>query len=392
MSQTCDVLIIGGGIMGSAAAYFLAADPSFTGTVAVVERDPTYARSATALSAASIRQQFSTAVNIEISKFGIDFLRHVNERLRVDDTAVEIGLEERGYLYLATAAGAHTLAANVAIQQAHGVSVQLMSADELKRKYSWLCVDDLAAGATTRHGEGWFDAYGLLQAFRRKARSLGVSYMTADVARIDHTGGKATGVTLSSGERLSAGWVINAAGTRARELLRDVRIDIPVEPRKRCVFVFNCPVLLDHCPLVIDPSGLYFRPEGRGFICGLPPEPDPAVSADDFDVDHELFESRIWPLLAARVPAFETIKLTNAWAGHYDYNLLDQNALVGPIPGMSNLLLANGFSGHGLQQAPAVGRGLAEWIIHGGYRSLDLGPLGMARVIQNAPLRELNVI
>ncbi len=169
-------------------------------------------------------------------------------------------------------------------------------------------------------------------------------------------------------------------------------VDLPVFPRKRNVFVFTCPVSIPGCPLVIDPTGLWFRPERDRFLCGIPADPDPDVTPDDFDIDHALFESHAWPVLAHRVPAFEAVRLTSARSGHYDYNTFDQNAFLGPVPGIPNLLLASGFSGHGLQHAPGVGRALAEYIRFGAYRTLDLAALSYARFPAMRPLRELNVI
>jgi glycine/D-amino acid oxidase-like deaminating enzyme len=165
-----------------------------------------------------------------------------------------------------------------------------------------------------------------------------------------------------------------------------------VRARRRCVFAFTCPTAVANCPLVVDPSGVWFRPEGSRFICGIAPAvPD---DADDLplEVDHALFDSRIWPALAARVPAFEAVRVRSSWAGYYEYNTFDQNGIVGPHPQIANLLLANGFSGHGLQQAPAVGRGVAELIVHGGYRTLDLAALAFERIAAGRPLRELAVI
>jgi glycine/D-amino acid oxidase-like deaminating enzyme len=190
--------------------------------------------------------------------------------------------------------------------------------------------------------------------------------------------------------------VINAAGTGATELARTAGIELPVRARKRCVFRFRSPQTAPGCPLVIDPSGLYFRPEGDGFLCGMaPPEeadPDQDPKAHDFDVPLEAFEDDLWPRLARRVPGFDAARLVGAWAGHYDVNVLDHNAILGPHPDLPNLLFANGFSGHGLQQAPAVGRALAEWVVDGRSHSIELGALGWQRVIDRRPLRELNVV
>ena len=145
-------------------------------------------------------------------------------------------------------------------------------------------------------------------------------------------------------------------------------------------------------PLVVDPSGFWCRPEGTSYLCGIPPDPDPGVAPHDFEPDGTSFERDLWPLLASRAPGFEAARCTRSWVGHYDYNWFDQNAFVGPAPDIGNLLFACGFSGHGLQQAPAVGRGLAELVVHGNYRTLDLGPLGYERWLAAKPLVETNVI
>ena len=197
---------------------------------------------------------------------------------------------------------------------------------------------------------------------------------------------------LTNGERLDCAWVVNAAGTGARAIAHSAGISLPVQARKRCVFHFRSPAVLARCPLVVDPSGLYFRPEGQGFICGAAPAPDADPPSEDFEVDWRLWDERLWPALAQRVPGFESAKLISAWAGHYDVNVLDHNVILGPHPDVDNLIFANGFSGHGLQQSPAIGRAIAELIVDGKFRSLDLTALGWQRVLNNQPLLELNVV
>jgi glycine/D-amino acid oxidase-like deaminating enzyme len=392
MRETYDVVIVGGAVHGASVAYHLTADPDFSGSVLLVEKDPSFRYAATALSAGSIRQQFSTAINIQISLFGIAFLREIGERLAVDGEAPDVALRERGYLFLATEAGAATLARNHALQTSLGADILHHDPEALVERFPWLSTNGIAAGTWGRSGEGWFDGFSLMQAFRRKAQSLGVEILAGEAAAIEHGNGRAAGVRLSDGTRIGAGHVVLVAGTGTTALAATAGVPLPVEARKRMVFSFACRQTLENFPLIVDPSGVYVRPEGDLFISGSAPPADRDPQAADFDVDHSFFEETIWPVLAARVPAFEEIRPGRAWAGHYDMNLFDHNAIVGPLPSVKNLLVANGFSGHGLQQAPAVGRGLAELIIHGRYVSLDLSPLGYERVVANKPLTEQNVV
>jgi FAD-dependent oxidoreductase domain-containing protein 1 len=388
-----DVVIAGGGAVGSACAYFLTQTPEFRGSILVAEPDPSYREAASTRSASSIRLQFSTPINISLSMFGMEFLRDAPRRLAPARETLDIGLVESSYLYLATPRGRSTLEQRAAIQRAWSAPATLHDQAALGARYPWLNTEDLAAGCDTSSGEGWFDGHSLLMALRAANERAGVRYVRDRVtgfARADS--GALTSVRLEAGGEVRCGFVVNAAGTRARELAATLDLDLPIYARKRHVFVFTCPQIIPRCPLVIDPSGLWFRPERDRFLCGPVSDPDPNASPDDFDVDYALFETSAWPVLAHRVPMFESVRMSSAWAGHYDYNAFDQNAFVGPVPGIPNFLLANGFSGHGLQQAPGVGRGLAEYICFGGYRSIDLTPLSYARYAAGAPLRELNVI
>lgn len=387
-----DVVIAGGGIIGSAIAYFLAAEPAFAGSIAVVEPDPTYGEAATPRSAGAIRQQFSTPENIEISRFGIEFIKRAGEHLAVDGEAPDIGFLEHGFLFLASPAGLAVLDANHALQRRHGADVARLGPAALHDRFPWLATDDLGGGTLGLSGEGWFDPFTLLQAFRRKARSLGVVYIKDRVVAMRSTGARVTAVALGGGEDIVCGMVVDAAGPRAAEVAAMAGLTLPVRPRKRLVFVFNCRTEIAGCPLVIDPAGLWFRPESGAFICGISPPEEEDPDCLDFEIDYGLFDRLLWPLLARRVPAFEAIKTTRAWAGHYDYNTFDQNAILGPHPEVANFHFANGFSGHGVQQSPAVGRAIAELITFGGFRSLDLGRFGYARMAAGAPLREINVV
>jgi FAD-dependent oxidoreductase domain-containing protein 1 len=387
-----DVVIVGGAVVGSAAAYFLSAQTGFKGSVLVVEKDFTYEQSATSRSAASIRHQFSTPENIRMSQFGTHFIQNIGDYLAVDGDVLDVGFHEGGYLFLATMAGRDVLEANHRVQRSLGVDVALLAPAQLQARFPWLNTSDLSAGSLGLSGEGWLDAYGLMQAFRRKAVSLGAEYQQAQVTAVQRAGRAISAVTLSDGTTVNCGMLINAAGTGAPALAQSAGIFLPVQSRKRCVFFFSTPAEVSQCPLVIDPSGAYFRPEGSGFICGISPPDDQDPECFDFGVQHGLFDDVLWPTLAARVPGFEAARVQNAWAGHYDVNTLDHNVILGAHPEVDNLLFANGFSGHGMQQSAAVGRALSELVTFGSYRTLDLSAMGWARVIEQRPLLEINVV
>jgi glycine/D-amino acid oxidase-like deaminating enzyme len=397
MEGAVDVVIVGGGVIGSAIAYFLAADPAFDGRVVVIERDPTYQRASSALSASSIRQQFSTPENIRMSQFGFAFLRDADRHLGIDDPAgrpVLVGLVERGYLYLAGPSTERALRESHALQRAEGADVELLAPVALATRFPWLSVDGVALGSLGQAGEGWFDGYGLLQALRRKAQSLGVTYTTGEVVSLVVADRRVTGVRLADGGTVACGSLVDAAGPWARDVAALAGVELPVEARRRVVYVFDARPI-PGCPLVVDPSGLWFRPEGEQFLCGTapPPSEDPAgLPLAIGPADHRAFDERLWPVLAARVPGFDELRLTRAWAGYYEYDTFDQNAILGRHPEVTNLLFANGFSGHGIQQAPAVGRAIAELIVHGRYLSLDLSVFGYERIAAGRRVVERNVI
>jgi FAD-dependent oxidoreductase domain-containing protein 1 len=391
--DSADVVIVGGGIVGSAVAYFLSSDSAFQGRkIVLVERDPSYAEASTSRSAGGIRQQFSTPENIALSLFTLSLIRNIKD---VFGPQADVAFREQGYLITASAAGRPLLADNVAVQQAHGGNVALFNSVEMARRFPWIATAGLAAGAFGTSGEGWFDPPSLAALMRDAARARG-TIMVRDRAIGIEKRGAVEAVQLASGGRIACGALVNAAGAWSGALAALAGVQLPVEPRKRYVYVIDCreaSEALHGAPLTVDPSGVWFRPEGRYFLCGKSPEEDEEPPASDLDqVDHTFFETEVWPQLAARVPAFESIKVVNAWAGYYDYNTLDQNAIIGPHPELANLYFVNGFSGHGAQQGAAAGRAIAELIVHGSYRTIDLKRLGYDRIAEGRPLLERNVI
>ena len=391
MQDCYDVIVIGGGVSGCSTAFFLASNPQFDGRILVVERDTTYQDAPSARATGGIRQQFSTPENVRIGLFGAHFVKNAAEYLSVEGEAPDLAWREGGYLLLATPATLPVMQENNAVQRAEGADIALLTPPELERKFDWLDTEGIAGGCNGLSGEGWVDPYSLLQAFRRKARSLGVEFVHDEALGVTRAGPRATSVNLRDGGEIAAGAIVNAAGASGvREIANAVGIDLPIESRKRLTFVFECRERVEPVPLTILPEGIGFRPEGRTFLVNRAPPPDSDPPTRDTDIDHDMFEEYIWPPLAARVPAFEAIRVTSAWCCHYDFNTLDENAIVGPAPGLDNFHVLAGFSGHGLQQSPAMGRAVSELIVHGAFRTLDLSRFGYERILTGEPLVEAN--
>ena len=390
-----DVVIVGGAMIGSSAAFWIARNPDFAGRILVVERDPTYALASTTHTNSCIRQQFGSEINVKVSRFGIDFIKSFRDHMEDPDAPERLHLHSFGYLYLAdTPDFARVLRDNAAMQNRLGAATRILTPDQIAAEWPFYNLDGILCGSHNPVDEGYFDGGTMFDWFRRRARALGAEYIANEVTGLTRTGDRITHVTLATGEVVACGTVINAAGPRANVVANMAGLSIPVEPRRRFTFVFAAAEPLSRdLPLTIDPSGVHMRTDGRNYMTGCPPDDgDPAVAFDDFRMDHDIWESKVWPAIATRVPAFERARVLNQWTGHYAYNTLDQNAIVGPHTDVRNFLFANGFSGHGLQQSPAMGRGLAELVIHGRYTTLDLSPLGYDRIARGEPLLERAVI
>lgn len=393
MSGNWDVVIIGGAVTGASAAWWLkGAAPGLR--VLVVEKDPTYAYAATALSVASVRQQFSNPVNVEISRFGVDFIRHFADRVGPEGGVPSLGLKENGYLFLTGSEAGRAVMEEIAeMQRGLGAATEVLAPAALARKFPWMTLDDVVAGSFGPRDEGWFDNMGLLNGFRAAAIARGAVFLRDEVTGLAREGGRITGVTLKSGQTLGAGQVLCSAGTGATAICAMAGADLPVEPRKRTVFVIDAPnARHPDAPLIIDHSGIYLRPEHGQWITATVPDEDGPCAEDDWEPDHAQFENLIWERLYARAEGFDAVKVTRFWAGHYDYNRLDQNAVIGLWPGLENFYIAGGFSGHGLQQSPAVGRGLSELMLTGAYATIDLAPLSPQRILENRPFLERAIV
>lgn len=394
---TYDVVIIGGAMMGASVAWFLSDNADFTGQVLVVERDPTYAQAATSLSNSCIRQQFSTPLNVRISQFGADYIQNLRAYMGGDARVPDLPIQNFGYLYLAdTQPFADQLRASQRIQAAEGAGTRIMSPAEIKAEYPFYAVDDLVLGSHNTRDEGYFEGITVFDHWRRQSKARGVEWIAGEVVAIGRNaaGTRVESVTLASGEVVGCGAVVNASGTRGARTAAMAGIAIPVEPRKRFTWIFTAEATLPRAlPLTIDPTGVHVRQDTRTtFMAGGHADDDPAVDQGDFAMDHGLWQDHIWPAIATRIPAFEAIRVIREWAGHYDMNTLDANAIVGPHTEVENFLFLNGFSGHGLQQSPAMGRATAEWLTHGEWRTLDMTPLGYGRIAEGRPYLETAII
>ena len=392
-----DVVIVGGGIMGASTAWFLTQQPDFDGRVLVVERDPTYATASTSHTNSCMRQQFSTELNVRISQFAAEFVKNLRANMGGDERVPELSIRSFGYMYLAadeTFAG--VLRDNLAVQHAAGAATRLMAPHEIAAAYPFYHLDDIVLGSINTVDEGYWDGAAVFDWWRRKSREAGVEWVADTAVAMERNGAgtRVERVRLASGATVACGQVVNASGPRASLTAAMAGIEVPVEPRKRYSWVFKADRPLDRdLPLTIDPSGVHVRENGGGtYQCGGHGDVDPAVDHDDFEMDFSLFEEKVWPVLAHRIPAFEAIRVQSEWAGHYSMNVFDHNAILGPHGEVENFVFLNGFSGHGLQQSPAMGRGTAEWLVHGAYRSLDLTPFHFERIPAGRPIHEKAVI
>lgn len=391
-----DVIIIGGAMLGASVAWFLTDNPDFDGRVLVVERDPTYEFASTSHTNSCMRQQFGRDINIRVSQFAAEYVKNFRAFMGNDPRVPNLHFHNFGYLYLAdTEDFAQTLKKAHQLQVACGAGTRLLTPEDLAQEFPFYDLDGILCATHNTADEGYFDGATMLDWWRRSARERRVEFIADEVVDMTKSANthRVESVTLKSGRVVTSGTVVNASGPRAAATARMAGIEIPVEPRKRYTYVFAAETPLDRdLPLTIDPTGVHVRTDGAYYMAGAAPDDDFAVDYDDFQEDHSLWQDKVWPIIATRIPQFEAIKVINSWVGHYAYNTFDQNAILGVHPDVENLVYVNGFSGHGFQQAPAMGRGVAELITYGEFRALDLSPFNFDRIIGNLPFVERAVI
>jgi len=378
-----EVVVVGGGVIGCAAAYFL--KRAGVGRVAVIEPDPNYAKAASPVATGGCRRLFARPENIRMSQFSIGFFKDFEAH-----TGLDVQWKEGGYLFVVTAGHEEVLERNYRTEKDLGVNVELLGRAEIARRYPWMRNDDLALGVLSPE-DGWLDPNSVLQGFRKKAQALGATFVRDRVVDL-YTGGKRiTEIELASGERIGADNFVNAAGCWAASIAKLAGMDLPVNPMRRFEHYVELGDALPPMPLIKDPERLVIRPEGKGYAVGLVNSGEPR--GFNYDLDPAWFETVVWPALASRIPAFEKLKLKREWAGLYDECELDGNMILGNWPDrLDNFFVACGFSGHGLMHAPAVGRALAELIVRGRYETLDLSRMGYQRVLDAEPYGETGIL
>ncbi len=387
--MNADIVIIGGGIVGSAIAYFLVRDGR-GGTIKVIEPDPTYEFSATPTANGGIRQLFSLPETIRMARYGLDFFARFHETMAIDGEAADIGFRRRGYLFVSDDGDHEQMEINHRTQATLGARVDLLDARALSARFPSLNVDDVAL-AVHSPDDAWINAHAALMGFRQKARSLGVDYVEDRVVEWQAGGGCARKLVLESGASLTADSFVLAAGAWSGDVGALIGLALPVEPmcRESHYFVTRNPIEL--LPFIKTETHLAFGPEGEGYSGGLPDWDQPAGFL--LDPQPTRFEDVVWPLLAHRLPALETLKLKRSWIGHYARNTLDLTAIVGRWEGgCENVYMACGYSGHGIMHAPASGLALAELILDGAYETLDISAFGYGRIAANRPYREQGIV
>jgi glycine/D-amino acid oxidase-like deaminating enzyme len=384
-----DVIIVGGGAIGMASAYYLRSlDPGCR--VAVVERDPTYQLASTPRASGGVRRLFALPENIQLSNFGIPVFERFPELMAVDGEKPDIGFKKNGYLFIVPPEHLATLQRNYELQCRMGVNVHFLEPAALKETFPSMMVDDLG-GAVHSLDDGWLDPYSTLMALRRKVGALGATLVKGEVTEIEVADRLVRSVRLGDGTILRTGAVLNTAGAWAQQICDMVGMKTPITPLRRFEHYFECEDPIEPLPYLKDVNRLAFRPEGKGYSGGVPTLEEPR--GFNFEADHDYFEAVVWPALAHRFPQFEKTKCRNTLPGLYDQNDLDGSPIIGPWAGhCENFIMAAGFSGHGLMHAPGCGLALSELILHGRYESIDLTRLGWARIERGEPYPEKGII
>ena len=384
-----DVLVVGGGIVGLAVAYFLRQLSPAIGVV-VVEREPGYEHCSTLRASGGCRIQFSCPENIALSLFSIDFIRQFPQAMATAGREAPVDWVQGGYLLIVGPEHLDLLQGNFETQREMGCDVVMLDARGLKERFPSMRIDDLAAGVHSP-SDGWCDPYQLLHGLRRKVIEMGVTLVADEVSGLEVNGTSVRKTHLASGAMIEADHVVNAAGAWSAQVAGMAGMPLPISPLRRFEHYFTCGQPMERLPYVKDLHRMAFRSEGVGFSGGVVDSDEPR--GFNFDVDEGYFERVVWPAAAHRFPPLEAARCHRTWAGLYEQCELDGNPIIGNWPGrLDNFHVCGGFSGHGMMHAPAAGRAIAERILFGGDRSIDLSRLAYQRVVDGKPYPERGIL
>ncbi len=348
--------------------------------------DPGYSRASTVLSDGNVRIQFNLEENIRISQHTMTVLDTFADDMSTATFRPEVGARHQGNLFLADESTRDAALAGLDVQERLGCDVEWLDIAEIGAKFPGYRTGTMVGG-TLGMQDGSVDPGAMLRGYRAKAIELGAVPIQGEVVELLASDGEMRGVRLSDGSQITGSIVLNSTGAWAPALAAPIGADLPVEPVMRTVYVVATTVETKGMPSVFLPSGVYAIPESdTTWLVGWSRPEDP-VGFDFTPASQDRFVELLWPELVTHLPAFDQLRVERSWAGLYDVNTLDGNAIIGEWPTISGLFVASGFSGHGLQQGPAVGRYLAECILDLPHE-LDLSRLGPQRCIDGAPLYE----
>jgi len=386
--KTADAVIVGGGVMGWCTAYSLLSG-GYNGSVVVLERDPLRRNTSSSLAVGGFRQQFGTEINIRVVRYSVSVYENFGELMETPNGKPDIAIRQNGYLFLATERTWPTFLRRHELQTRLGVEVNLLSPEQARELVPEMDPEGVA-GAAFCQRDGYLDPYSVLQGFEAKARSLGATSIYDEVVGIEKDASGVASVKTRT-DAIATRTIVNATGAWAGEFARRIGLDLPVRPWRRQVYVCRIPLADREFPMVVDTTGVHFRSEtgSRIVAAGVTPS-----DQETFEVtwDKPAFEDAIWPALANRIPCFDRLLLENGWGGLYDENPIDHNAIIGCHPDLPGFYLINGFSGHGIMQAPAAGKGLAELIMWDEFRTIDLSDLSPTRFASGKLIVEEAVI
>lgn len=386
MTDTADVVIIGGGIVASSVAYHLT-ERGCT-NVLIIEREDRQGMGSTAKSMGGVRAQFATSINIRMSLYSIDLFSKFEEV-----TGHTAGYTPQGYMFVATSERhLDYLKTNMLKQRACGLAgVEMITREDIVKTVPQLVADDVVGGSFCPT-DGFVDPYSVMTGFSKRSRERGVRLLLeTEVTGIDVKQGAVAGVATSRGY-VSTRAVVNAAGPWAANVGRLASVEIPVEPlRRQIVKTEPFDQLSSRLPMVIDMStGFHFRPEGSTYLFAWPDPEETYGFRTDFDYG---FIEKILTKAVSRVPAFVDIEVNprRCWAGMYEVTP-DHHAIIGRAPGVEGMFLANGFSGHGVMHSPATGRIISDLILDGTSSFTDSQMLRAERFAEGHPIEETAVL